>query len=656
MKSEFALLLATAAFTASTMTAPGKGGGLEPAEARAGLDVDEGLQVETFAAEPALLSPSCMDIDAQGRIWIGEIVNYRGHNGKRPAGDRILVLEDKDHDGKADGPATVFYESKDINSPHGITVLGRRVIVAASGKVWNLLDENGDLKADKAEVMFTGIDGAQHDHSVHAFHFGPDGKLYFNFGNEGHRLKNKDGKPVVDAAGNEVNNSRKPYQEGMIFRCDMDGSNVETLAWNFRNNWEVAVDSFGGLWQSDNDDDGNKGVRINFVMEYGNYGYRDEITGAGWKKGGAKTDEDVQIAHWHLKDPGVVPNLLNTGAGSPTGIIVYEGTLLPDKFRGQVIHCDAGPNIVRAYPVTKSGAGYKAETVNILEGVRDKWFRPSDVCVAPDGSLFVADWYDPGVGGHAMGDLDRGRIYRITPKGHKGYTIPAFDFNTAEGAIKALANPNEEVRYKAWTALAKMGEDALPAIREAATATDDARFIARLAWIVGKMPGRAERVIELALNRVEDDLRCMAIRLARQTSGDITAVVAKVVEDSSPAVRREAVVALRHSKSAEMPKLWAKLAQQHTAGDRWSVEALGIGAGLRWDECMDEYLKLVPNAADSPAGRDVIWRSRSKKSPELLAKIVKSPQTPEAEKDRCMRAFDFQSGPEKDKALESLLQ
>jgi hypothetical protein len=69
----------------------------------------------------------------------------------------------------------------------------------------------------------------------------------------------------------------------MVFRCELDGSNVETLAWNFRNNWEVAVDSFGTMWQSDNDDDGNKGVRINYVMEFGNYGYSDEMTGAGWQ-------------------------------------------------------------------------------------------------------------------------------------------------------------------------------------------------------------------------------------------------------------------------------------------------------------------------------------------------------------------------------------
>ncbi len=633
----------------------GGGGSHAPEDALAALDVGEGLQAELFASEPMLLSPSSIDVDEKGRLWVAEIVNYRGHAGKRPAGDRILVLEDTDHDGKAD-KQTVFYEGKDINSPHGVTVLGNRVIVAAAGKVFSLTDENGDLKADKVEVMFSGIDGAQHDHSIHAFHFGPDGKLYFNFGNEGHHLRDKDGKPIVDIRGNEITNNRKPYQEGMIFRCDMDGSNVETLAWNFRNNWETAVDSYGAIWQSDNDDDGNKGVRINFVMDYGNYGYRDEMTGAGWSKGKAKTELEVQIAHFHLNDPGVVPNLLQTGGGSPTGIVVYEGNLLPEKFRGQMIHCDAGPNIVRAYPVKSAGAGYTAEMVPILEGKRDNWFRPSDVCVAPDGSLFIADWYDPGVGGHAMGDLERGRIYRITPAGHKGYTVPKFDFTTTSGAIKALANANEEVRFKAWTAIAAKGESALNDIGEAAKAESDPRQIARLGWLAAKLPNAAREVIGVALNRNEEDLRCAGLRIARQTEGDITEAVESVVEDKSAAVRREAAISLRFSKSANMPGLWAKLAKQHTAGDRWSVEALGIGASLRWDECLDAYLKLVPAAADSPSGRDIIWRSRAKQTPALLAKIVKDPATPEAEKDRYMRAFDFQSGPEKDKALESLLQ
>src|SRR5690606_25947750 len=105
--------------------------------------------------------------------------------------------------------------------------------------------------------------------------------------------------------------------------------------------------------------------------------------------------------------------LLQTGAGSPTGMIFYEGDLLPKVFQNQIIHCDAGPNEVRAYPVRRQCAGFTATAINLLKGERDQWFRPSDVCTAPDGSVFVSDWYDPGVGGHQMGDMERGRIYRV---------------------------------------------------------------------------------------------------------------------------------------------------------------------------------------------------------------------------------------------------
>ena len=172
-------------------------------------------------------------------------------------------------------------------------------------------------------------------------------------------------------------------------------ASVETLGWNFRNNWELAVDSFGTIWQSDNDDDGNKGVRINYVMEYGNYGYKDEMTGAAWKTPRENLEKEIPQQHWHLNDPGVVPTLLLTGAGSPTGICVYEGTLLPEVFRNQVIHCDAGPSIVRAYVTKKDGAGYKAEIVNILDGSRATTgsgramcaSRPTARCSSPIGTI-----------------------------------------------------------------------------------------------------------------------------------------------------------------------------------------------------------------------------------------------------------------------------
>jgi len=640
----------------------------DPKNAVASLDVHEDLEATLFAAEPMLTNPSNIDIDHRGRVWVCEIVNYRRHKGKRPEGDRILILEDTDGDGKADAQ-TVFYQDPDFLSPHGICVLpspeskGTNAIVSFGDKVVVMSDTDGDDKADQQNVLFTGISGTQHDHGIHAFVFGPDGKLYFNFGNAGRQLKDKDGQIVVDKAGNEVAARRKPYQEGMVFRCNLDGSGVETLGWNFRNNWEVTVDSYGALWQSDNDDDGNRGVRINFVMEFGNYGYKDELTGAGWKSKRTGMHEEVPLRHWHLNDPGVVPNLLQTGAGSPTGITVYEGNLLPEIFQNEVIHTDAGPSVCRAYPVEPDGAGYSAEIVNILDGKRNKWFRPSDVCVAPDGSLIVADWYDPGVGGHNAGDLERGRLFRVTPTGGGGeYDVPKFDFASAAGCVEALKNPNYAVRFMAWTALHKLGDNAQSDLQTLAQAPNP-RYRARALWLLGKIDGYGQKTVSQALSDSHPEVRAMGVRLGRQLIAagkgiDQSDMLVTAAEDKSPIVRRECAIAIADLNPDNAADLWTRLSLRHDGKDRWYLEALGIAARGRWNDCLAAWLEKVggpEEAIESAAGRDIIWRSRAKATPALLAKIIQEESTPEEAKPRYFRAFDFLQGPEKDEALKSLL-
>ena len=102
-----------------------------------------------------------------------------------------------------------------------------------------------------------------------------------------------------------------------------------------------------------------------------------------------------------------------------------------------------------------------------------------------------------------------------------------------------------------------------------------------------------------------------------------------------------------------MPGLWAQLAMQHDGKDRWYLEALGISADKRDDECFAAWLKLAGEKWNSDAGRDVIWRSRSPKACDYLAKVIRS--LPEKDHARYMRAFDFHSGPEKEQALLSIL-
>jgi putative membrane-bound dehydrogenase-like protein len=623
----------------------------DPANAVANLDVYPGLQATLFASEPAITNPTNMDIDYRGRVWICDVVNYRGNNGKRPAGDRILILEDTDGDGKYDRVKT-FYQGRDVDSALGICVLGNRVIVSCSPNILVFTFDDND-KILKKEYLFTKTGMPQHDHSAHTFVFGPDGKLYWNFGNTGQSVHDKNGKVVVDRAGNPVVDNGKPYFGGMTFRCNQDGSDFEVLAHNFRNNYEVAVDSFGTLWQSDNDDDGNRGVRINYVMEFGNYGYRDEMTGAGWSEKRTNMETEVPLRHWHLNDPGVVPNLLQTGAGSPTGICVYEADLLPKVFHNQVIHCDAGPSIVRAYPVTKDGAGYKAEIVNLLDGQKkNPWFRPVDPRVAPDGSLFVTDWYDPGVGGHGQADLTRGRIFRVAPPGCK-YQVPKFDFSTPNGAVEALENPALSVRYLAWTALHRMGAQSEPALLRL-WQSENPRYRARALWLLGKIEGKGQRYVDLALLDRDPDIRITGIRMARQLGLDPVAVVRKVVEDTSPQVRRDAAIALRFCKSPEAAAVWAELATRHDYKDRWYLEALGIGADLHWDACFDAWLKAVGQKWDTREGRDIIWRSRASLTPNYLALNIADRWVRTEQLPRYFRAFDFQKFEGKDKILARL--
>src|SRR5262245_19794592 len=192
-----------------------KGGGKkkeerhDPANAVKNLDVHADLRATLFASEPTLTNPTNIDIDYRGRVWVCDVVNYRGNNGKRPAGDRILILEDTDGDGKMDKVKT-FYQGRDVDYAMGICVLGNKVIVSCSPNVLVFTFDDND-KIVKKEYLFRKTGQPQHDHSAHTFVFGPDGRLYWNFGNTGQSVHDKDGKPVIDRSGNKVVDNGKPY-------------------------------------------------------------------------------------------------------------------------------------------------------------------------------------------------------------------------------------------------------------------------------------------------------------------------------------------------------------------------------------------------------------------------------------------------------------
>ncbi|HET9487193.1 MAG TPA: PVC-type heme-binding CxxCH protein [Chryseosolibacter sp.] len=625
-----------------------------PETSLADLKTYDGLKVGLFASEPMFSNPTNISIDSRGRIWVCEAYNYRNQlNPKNPVkekGDRIMILEDTDGDGVAD-KSKVFYQGTDVNAALGICVLGNKIYVSCSPNVFVFTDENGDDVPDKKEVLFTGIQGEQHDHGMHTFTFGHDGRLYFNMGNEGKLLLTASGDTVVDVHGRKVVTNGKPFRQGMALRMDMDGSNVEVLGHNFRNNYELAVDPYGTVWQSDNDDDGNKGVRINYVMEQGNYGFTDEMTGAGWRARRTNLEKEIPLRHWHLNDPGVVPNLLQTGSGSPTGIMIYEGTMLPEVFRSQLIHCEPGHNVVRSYVVENDGAGYKAKIVNLVEAEKDQWFRPSDVAAAPDGSIFIADWYDPGVGGHQVGDLDRGRIYRVTPPDTR-YTLPKIDLTSAQGAVMALLNPNMDIRYQGYQALVKMGSEAEAELQKLWKG-ENPRHRAQAFWLLAGLENKRDALFNEALTDEDANIRITALRAARQLKWNVLTTASKLKNDPSPQVRRDVAIAIRGINSAEAANIWTELALQYDGNDRWYLEALGISADPNWDLYFDTWRKKVGKDWNKPANKDIVWRSRSKSAMPLLAQLISA--SDDKEMLRYYRAFDFHTDASKQKVLTTLI-
>ncbi|MFO0805003.1 MAG: PVC-type heme-binding CxxCH protein [Gemmataceae bacterium] len=615
---------------------------LPPDKALATMQVAPGFQVEQFAAEPMLMNPTSIDIDHKGRVWVAEAVNYRRVGFNRPIirkeGDRIVVLIDTDGDGKAD-ESKVFYQGKDLYGPLSVCVIpspGRksgefsyRVLVAQSPDILEFKDEDGDLKADGPPTKFlTGFGGFDHDHGVHGLNIGPDGKLYFTVGDSG-----VTGLQSRDKKGPVFKSNTTTIQKGTVWRCDLDGNNVELIAHNFRNNYECCVDSFGEIWLSDNDDDGNQQTRICFVMPGGNYGYGPRGQGE---------------SHWHEEQPGIVHKVLRTGFGSPTGITFYEGNLLPEKYRGQLLHTDAGPREVRAFFRKPKGAGYELDKEVLLTS-SETWFRPSDVCVAPDGSIFVADWYDKNVGGHAMNDPQDGRIYRLTPKGHKGYTVPEVKLDTKDGVLAALGSPCLATRWMGHHHISSMKWKQFVAdgILGDAIKSRSPVLHARVFWAEGGMAeltgkgnainsimklneGEAERMLPTAF-RIDGVQHGLSPRIESPW------LLGKSVPSLDAMARRELLLGHRDSAAALLKANFYTLAKLYDGQDHFYRAALNIACGTdpkRRDEILADFDKHFPEWNDKVA--DLVWELRPKSVLPRLGKMLSDAKLTDKQKARVL--------------------
>lgn len=560
------------------------------------LYLPDDLEVNLWAESPMLYNPSNMDTDAKGRIWVTEAVNYRKFNreGKpflhRKEGDRIVILTDSNQDGKAD-QSKVFVQDKDLISPMGIAVLGNVVLVSCSPHLIKYTDTDGDDQPDKKEILLTGFGGFDHDHSLHSVVTGPDGAYYFNVGNAGpHQVTDKSGFTLRSGSlytggspynlqnqGNQKSDDGKIWVGGLQLKMNADATGLKVLAHNFRNSFETYVDGMGDMWQNDNDDQVVT-CRVSWLAEGGNAGFFSE-DGTRYWSADHRPNQTMWQAHWHQNDPGVMPAGDNTGAGSPTGMLRIEGDDLGVKYRGKVLSCDAGRNVLFGYQPYKSGSGYHLagkKAIFLSSNKEDdpayewnnkaffenksKWFRPSDALIGTDGALYIADWFDAVVGGHQVKDEKAyGRIYRITPK-RKKLISPALDLSTQKGLIIAFKNPAINVRNQAFNAL-KTNESTAYEAAITLVQNKNPFTSSRAYYLMGYAGVRGIDFLKNKLKNGNEDQKIVAFRALRSvlSEDNLLEIIKKMPSQPSSFLRREILLAIEKeafsTKNAILPSL-----------------------------------------------------------------------------------------------------
>jgi putative membrane-bound dehydrogenase-like protein len=643
--------------------------------------VPAGLEVTVWAQSPMLKNPTNIDIDAAGRIWVTEGVNYRRHKERDPKGDRVVVLEDTDHDGRAD-KSSVFVQEPTLVAPLGMAVIGNKVIVSNAPDLIVYTDVDGDRRfnpaVDRREVLLTGFDGRNHDHALHSVTFGPDGRWYFSQGNAGAFFTDRGGKtfrvgspynPVPDGGAQPVFGFSPPdfagarsddghvYVGGFSARMQPDGTGVEIVGFNFRNSYEQTVTSFGDVFHNDNDDP--PACRTTYLMEYGNLGFFSRDGRRTWNAD-RRPGQSIPTAEWRQEDPGVIPSGDVYGGGAPTGIVINEGDGLGKKWRGLLLSAEAARNTIFGYFPKVQGAGYRLDRTDFLtsnaaqqfagtdfKGGKvnseiETFFRPSDVAVGPDGAIYVADWFDPRVGGHDdKDDTTSGAIYRIAPKGFKP-VVPVIDLATVAGQVVALRSPAVNVRASGFTALAARGAAAQPAVE--ALLDDENPFVrARAVWLLTRLGPAGIARAEALLDSKDPMLRVVAYRALRPV-GRALPQAARLAQDTSPAVRREVALSLRDVPFDAARDLLLALAAGYDGHDRSYLEAWGIGATGKEDALYSALAGARPgtDATRWPASySDLVWRLTPREAVPAFAARAAAASLPPAERAKATTALGF---------------
>lgn len=373
-------------------------------EAAAKFKVPPGFKTTLFASEPEVQNPIAMAWDDRSRLWIAENFTYSDSKQRFDLSmrDRVLVFEDRDHDGKADD-RKVFCDNVQMLTSVEVGLGG--VWLMCPPQLLFVPDADGDAVPDgPARVVLDGFDVAQDNYHnfANGLRFGPDGWLY---GRCGHSCPGRIGIP---GASHE---QRVPL-DGGIWRYHPKQKIVEVLCHGTTNPWGHDWDQNGELFF------------INTVIGH----LWHMVPGCHFKESFGESQNprvyermDMIADHYHFDRKGSWTDSRDGkandlgGGHAHIGAMIYLGKQWPQEYHGRLFTLNMHGRRTNVERLERTGTGYVGKHQPDVFLAEDTFFRGIDLSVGPDGNCYIIDWSDTGECHEHNGVHRRsGRIFRIS--------------------------------------------------------------------------------------------------------------------------------------------------------------------------------------------------------------------------------------------------
>ncbi|HEV3436447.1 MAG TPA: PVC-type heme-binding CxxCH protein [Gemmata sp.] len=490
------------------------------------------------------------------------------------------------------------------------------------------------------ETIAQGFCGFHH-HQVSGLTLGNDGLLYITSGDDDNYVEGSDGSRAT------------VLRTGAVFRCKPDGSNMEMFSMGYRNPYrDIAYDDKFNFFHSDNDnEDGSRfmGCRIMHVAEGSDFGWRLQI-GARC----CRPDHTRGAVGGEL--PGKVPPMIKTGRGAPAGLLIYNDTRIPEKYRGLLYYPDVFRKLVRAYKVAPDGSTFKITNEFEFLKSEDPLFRPCQMVTGPDGAIYVCDWRtNSGGAGKLSGDGIHGRIYRITWVGAPD--SPALPRREMDSWVKiqqlpdaklveALARPDLTDRVEARKELVRRGPKARDLVLRKLISgglDGDARIPA-LGVLFAGWNADVEDLCRLLLHDSSSDVRRVVVeglgQHAKPNDYRIVEALMKALGDQEPAVRRAGALALGRIGGEGAPSALVNYLQADHEGDVFLKDSYLRALERLGKPGIDALLSL---ASSGDKERDIAVEAflalRTKPAADALPELLSRPDITTAQREALVRSY-----------------